>query len=116
MVVWMPLLAGCSMAGAWRTTEITPKGAPFPIQELSIDAKGQYTSSGMFDGSGNFDGEAHTATGTYSQGLGTLTLKPTEGTELVYRVRRRLDGKLVLTFRPPGAERSVTALMTAAKP
>ncbi len=112
LAAWLGMLAGCaSPAGSWRTVEITPAGAPFPIHQVTFDEKGKYTATGLFTAQGQHDGRIHTTTGAYKLTGQGLSLSPLGGPTLEYRARRRADGKMVLTFKPPGQDRSVTAVL-----
>ena len=110
------LSSGCGITGSWKTVEVRPKGAAFPINQVTFDTKGKYTASGGFTAHGAYNGNTHTTTGAYTQRLGTLQLSPIGGPMLEYKAHRRLDGKLVMTLRMPGQEREVSAVLGPAKP
>jgi hypothetical protein len=94
--------------------ETSPQGAPFPINEVTFAEGGKYTATGLFTAQGQYDGKAHTTTGAYKMSGQKLLLSPAGGPTLEYRTRRRSDGKLVMTFRPPGQSREVTAVLEPA--
>ncbi len=81
---------------------------------MTFDEAGKYTATGLFTAQGAYDGKTHTTTGGYKASGGTLSLSPVGGPTLDYRTRRRADGKLVMTFRPPGQDREVTAVLEPA--
>jgi len=103
-------LGGCSVAGTWKTVDIQPHGSPFPISQMTLDEQGKYTATGGFTAKGEYDGDPHTTTGTYRRRWSDLHLAPAEGPVLVYRTHRLWDGKLVMTFKPPGGEKSIKAV------
>ena len=114
-VVW---ISGCSnnIAGAWQTTEISPQGAAFPINQVSFDAQGHYTATGVFSAQGGYSGDTHTTTGAYTKKRQVVCVSPVGGPPLEYKIRRRLDGKLVMTLLAPGQKGEVTAVLTPATP
>ena len=110
------LSSGCGIAGSWKTVEVRPKGAAFPINQVTFDTKGKYTASGGFTAQGAYNGNTHTTTGAYTQRFGTLRLSPIGGPMLEYKAHRRLDGKLVMTLKIPGQDPEVTAVLSSAAP
>lgn len=100
--------AGCNIVGSWRTVEIEPPGAPFPILMVNFDQGNEYTATRIQNG------EPRTSTGRYEFNGSTLTV--TEGNTMPrkYRVRRRLDGRLVLTYQEGDAK--VTATLSKVDP
>ena len=110
------LSSGCGIAGSWKTVEVRPQRAAFPINQVTFDAQGKYTATGAFAAQGTYDGSAHTTTGAYSQRFGTLRLSPIGGPMLEYKAHRRWDGKLVMTLKMPGQDREVTAVLSPATP
>ncbi len=107
---------GCGLTGSWRTVEVRPQGAPFPINEVTFDTQGKYTATGMFDARGAYQQDPHTTTGTYSQAWRTLTFSPVGGPALAYKAQRRWDGKLVMRLQLPGQDREVSAVLAPAPP
>ena len=105
-------VAGCApgMAGSWRTVDVYPKGASFPVNELNLDADGRYTATGYYSAKGDYDGEPHTTTGKYSRRGQQLELAADGGPAVVYKTRRRLDGKIEMTLKIPGQKDKVTAV------
>jgi len=112
------LLSGCStnIAGSWQTAEIHPKGAGFPINQVTFDNQGKYTATGEFSAGGVYNGDTHTTTGTYKKQWQTVRISPVGGPPLEYKTRRRLDGKLVMTLKVPGQDHEVTAVLAPATP
>ena len=112
------LLSGCSssITGSWETSEVRPQGAGFPINQVTFDEQGKYTATGAFSAQGTYSGDIHTTTGVYTRQLQTVRVSPVGGPPLEYKIRRRLDGKLVMTLKVPGQDREVTAVFTPAKP
>jgi hypothetical protein len=112
------LLPGCSsgIAGSWKTSEIRPQGAAFPINQVTFDAQGKYTATGEFSAQGTYSGEVHTTTGAYTRQRQTIRVSPVDGPPLEYKTRRRLDGKLLMTLKVPGQDGEVTAVLTPATP
>jgi len=111
------LLPGCSsIAGSWKTAEVRPQGAAFPINQVTFDAQGKYTATGEFSDQGASSGDTHTTTGSYARQWQTLRLSPVSGPALEYKAHRRLDGKLVMTLKMPGQNREVTAVLAPATP
>jgi len=106
------LWGGCSLGGTWRVVEIDPPGAAFPFTQATFDATGRYTATGPFTAQGERSGDSHSMTGTYNLFGAKMNLSPEGGPTLSYRIRRRLDGKVVMVFRPPNQDRSITATFT----
>jgi len=112
------LISGCSrsIAGSWKTSEVHPQGAGFPIYQVTFDAQGKYTATGAFSAQGEYSGDTHTTTGAYTKKRQMVRVSPVGGPPLEYRIRRRLDGKLVMTLKVPGQDGEVTAVLTPAAP
>ena len=110
------LSSGCGLGGSWKTTDVRPKGAAFPINQVTFDAQGKYTATGEFTAKGDYNGNTHTTTGVYTRRWQTLTLSPVGGPMLEYKTRRRWDGKLVMTLKLPGQDREATAVLSPATP
>lgn len=110
------LLSGCSsgIAGSWQTTEVRPQGAAFPIYQVTLDAGGKYTATGLFSAQGTYNGDAHTTTGDYTRQGQKVRFSPVGGAPLEYKIRRRLDGKLVMTLKMPGKDEEITAVLQPA--
>ena len=119
---WLPLfssvlLTGCSsIAGSWKTVDVRPQGAAFPINQVTFDAQGKYTATGDYSAQGTYSGDLHTTTGAYTRQRQTVRVSPVGGPPLEYKIRRRLDGKLVMTLKVPGQDREITAVLTPATP
>jgi len=111
-------ISGCSsnIAGSWQTAEVHPQGAAFPINEVTFDAQGKYTATGAFSAKGEYSGDTHTTTGDYARKREVVRISPVGGPPLEYKIRRRLDGKLVMTLKMPGEKPEVTAVLTPAMP
>ena len=111
-------LSGCSnsIAGSWKTSEVRPQGAGFPINQVTFDAQGKYTATGDYSAQGEYSGKMHTTTGGYTRQRQMVRVSPVGGPPLEYKTRRRLDGKLVMTFKVPGQDDEVTAVLTPATP
>lgn len=114
-VVWV---SGCSnnIAGSWQTAEIHPQGAAFPINQVTFDAQGKYTATGAFSAQGAYSGDTHTTTGDYTRKQQVVRVSPVGGPPVEYRIRRRLDGKLVMILKLPGEKGEVSAVLTPATP
>ncbi len=112
------LFSGCSssIAGSWKTAEVSPQGAAFPINQVTFDAQGKYTATGAFSAQGAYSGDTHTTTGTYKRQWQTVRVSPIGGPPLEYKTRRRLDGKLVMTLKVPGQDDEITAVLAPATP
>lgn len=108
--------SGCSIAGSWKTSEVRPQGAAFPINQVTFDAQGKYTATGEFSAQGAYNGDMHTTTGTYKKQWQMVRVSPIGGPPLEYKTRRRLDGKLVMILKVPGQDREITAVLTPATP
>jgi hypothetical protein len=81
------------------------------MHQVTFAENGKYTATGMFTAQGKYDGDPHTTTGAYAMAGQKLSLSPQGGAAMEYRVRRRADGKLVLTYRMPGQDKAVTAVL-----
>lgn len=103
------------MGGSWRTESVTPEGAGFPINEITL-AGGKYTATGLFTAQGAYSGDRHTTTGDYAFSGTTLTLTPVGGPALKYKTVRRMDGKLAMTLKAPNQDKTVTAILAPVKP
>jgi len=112
------LISGCSnnIAGSWQTAEIRPRGAAFPINQVTFDAQGKYTATGAISAQGAYSGDTHTTTGEYTRKRQVVRVSPVGGPPLEYKIHRRLDGKLEMTLKVPGQDREVTAVLTPATP
>lgn len=83
---------GCTIAGSWRTIAIDPPGAPFPVDRVTFDRGNNYTASG------SQEGEIRTSTGRYRWNWFKLDVMEPGRLPRTYSARRRLDGKLMLTY------------------
>ena len=106
--------SGCATAGNWQAVAIDPPGAAFPIQQMTLDPKGNFTTTGLLNAAGAYDGKIHTSTGGYREQWCTLYMDAQSGPENQYAVTRRLDGKLVLTYRSPSSAKKVSATFSRA--
>jgi hypothetical protein len=84
---------GCSIAGSWRTIAVDPPGAPFPVDRVTFDRDDNYTATG------SREGETRTSTGRYRWNWFKLDVLEPGGQPRTYSAQRRLDGKLVLTYK-----------------
>ena len=114
----MVAISGCnsSIAGSWQTAEIRPQGAAFPINQVTFDDEGKYTATGAFSAKGEYSGDTHTTTGAYTRKQQVMHVSPVGGPPVQYKIRRRLDGKLVMTLKMPGEKGEVSAVLTPAAP
>ncbi len=101
-------IGGCSIAGSWRATAITPPGAPFPVEHVTFDRDSHYTASW------EQDGRRCTSTGSYRFDGFSLEILQPGSLPRVYDARLRLDGKLVLTYAEGDAK--VSAVLEKVKP
>jgi hypothetical protein len=83
---------GCSLAGSYKTVAVDPPGLPYPIDRMSFDRNQRYTATW------SHGGRTRTSTGQYRWDGSTLEVVESGRKPLSYQMRRRLDGKLVLTF------------------
>jgi hypothetical protein len=74
--------AGCSIA----------PGVPFPLQHVTFDREDNYTASWTESG------RSRTSTGQYNWNGFTLKVMQEGNLPRKYGARRRLDGRLVLTY------------------
>lgn len=75
------VLGGCSLAGTWKTVQIAPQGAAFPIDQATFDDSGRYTASR------EEDGVVRTETGRYTWNGMRLELRPADGEPKRFRGR-----------------------------
>ena len=99
-------LSGCSIAGTWKVTQVTPGEAAenFDFQRITFDNEGMYTAT-KAGGS-----DETTSTGTYKWTGGLLKLDPNEGDAKTYRSYERIDGKLCVTQHID--DQPITAVLT----
>ncbi len=104
MPVLLASVAGCNIVGSWRTVEIEPPGASFPVQMVSFDQGNRYAATRLHHG------KKQTSTGRYE--FNGHALKIIDGNTLprTYRARLRLDGRLVLTYQE--GDTKVTATLS----
>jgi hypothetical protein len=105
---------GCGVTGAWKTIDVQPAGAPFPVNQVTFDPQGSYAAQGFFTPQGAYDGHLHDSKGTYRWKGRRLELAAADGPPLTYRTRRRLDGRLVMTLQIPGQPQTITATLSRA--
>jgi len=84
--------AGCSIAGSWRTVTIDPPGVPFPLEQVTFDREQNYTASWTENE------QPRTSTGQYSWNGFSLKVMQEGSLPRKYAARRRLDGRLMLTY------------------
>lgn len=106
-------MAGCAsqLSGSWETVDVQPTGASFPFNTIQFDPSGKYTASGLYDGSGRMTDEVRTTTGDYTQTGSQLQFQPHKGDPQSYQMRRRLDGKMEVILRTPGAQGQLKAVL-----
>lgn len=97
------LMPGCSIHGTWRTVEVEPIGAAFPIAHISFTEDGRYTATGMIGT------EEVTHTGRYEWVMSTVRLQPAGVSDRQCTARRRIDGRLQLSCE--SQDRSVTGTL-----
>jgi hypothetical protein len=95
---------GCAtnLSGTWKTVNVDPPGAPFPLHQVTFDEEGRYTASAMQDG------EKHTSVGTYRQGLTFLEVRQDGRLPRNYRCKRLSDGSILLMFEEGEAKSTAT--------
>lgn len=103
-------IGGCSMDGSWQAISIDPPDASFPMRKISFDDQGRFTSTSDVSPMGYPDGKTRTSTGKYRLAGSRLHLETSTAAPISYSVRRRFDGKLVLTFTSPDKKRKVAAV------
>jgi hypothetical protein len=105
---------GCTanVAGSWQVVDVKPRGASFPFNQVTFDGQGKYTSTGLYDSEGQMSEGVRTITGQVDRKGCDMRLVPAKGTAVIYKTRRRLDGKLEMTLRVPGHDRALTAVLT----
>lgn len=84
--------SGCALSGSWRTVSVEPAGAPLLLNQIDFGQGGRYTAT-WSEGD-----DARTGVGMYRWNGSTLTVMKTGCEPRRYRLRRRLDGKLALTY------------------
>ena len=89
---------GCALSGSWRTVSVEPAGAPVPLDRIDFEQGGRYTATW------NDNGDARTGVGMYRWNGSTLTISQTGREPRRYRLRRRLDGNLALTYEGDSAK------------
>lgn len=89
-------LAGCSIAGTWRTISVKPEQAQFPVTIVTFDKNGGFTATA------NYEGRPRTSTGQYKWNGTRLIVLPDNGSKRVYRGRLRTDGDLQLWHEVEG--------------
>jgi len=106
-------IGGCmaNVTGSWEVVDVQPRGASFPFNRVSFDEHGKYTATGLYDSEGRLSDDVHTVTGQVERKGREVRLLPAKGTAVVYRTRRRLDGKLEMTLTVPGQDRPLTAVL-----
>ena len=106
-------VGGCTpnVAGSWEVVDVQPRGASFPFNRVSFDQQGKYTSTGIYDAQGRLSDDVHTATGQFERKGRDVRLVPAKGTAVVYKTRRRFDGKLEMTLEVPGQNHPLTAVL-----
>ena len=112
--VLLGAICGCTadIAGTWQVVDVQPKGASFPLNRVTFDLQGKYTSAGLYDAQGRLRDDVQTATGRFERMGDNLRLIPANGTAVSYQMRRRLDGKIEMTLDIPGQNRPLTAVLS----
>lgn len=111
-VLVLTCISGCAAppAGSWSLVETEPKGTPFPFHSVTFDKDGGYQAKGFFTPGGEYRTDIQESGGSVSVDRGATRIKPAGGPPLDYTVTRRLDGKLAVTFLPPGEKKRIVAL------
>ncbi len=108
VLIFLVGCGGCSITGSWKTIAVDPPGLPFPIERMSFDRDHNYTATCLYEG------ENRTSTGQYRWNGFTLDVMQAGKKQQSYRVRRHLDGKLVLTLGE--GDRKVSTIMIKEDP
>ena len=90
------IVTGCSLTGTWKTINIIPPDARFPMNRISFDNDSRFTATA------EYEGQTRTSTGTYEWNGRKLLVFPDGGGERTYPGRRRWDRKLLLTHNRNG--------------
>ncbi|MBI1826607.1 MAG: hypothetical protein HYR83_09505 [Planctomycetes bacterium] len=106
------LVSGCAQpSGSWSLAETEPKGSSFPISAMTIDESGKYQARGFFTPDGEFRNEPQESSGKFKSTVLGTQLKPETG-PLSYTVSRRWDGRMAVSYVPPGKSKRVTAIFS----
>jgi hypothetical protein len=84
-------LSGCSIAGDWKLTKVTPEGKEFPISTVNFAEDGTYSATS------NYGGKPMNSSGTYKWTGTSLTINPEGKPSRTYSGHMGMDSKLVLT-------------------
>jgi len=102
------LVGGCSVTGTWKRVTTDPPNAPFPVDDLLLDAEGNYSAQWEHEGS------KRASYGTYEFRGGELIIAQAGSMPRAYGARVRLDGKLELTYTVYGD--SIKAVLERQQP
>lgn len=107
------VLGGCApkLSGAWETVDVQPPDASFPFNRVQFDPAGKYTATGLYDAGGRMTSDVHTTTGDFRQSGSQLQIQPHKGDPRVYRLRRRLDGKMEIILDASGQPTPIKAVL-----
>lgn len=95
--------SACHLRGEWKRVGTEPPQAMFPVDTLTLGEDQHYTA--LWEHRGRKLG----STGTYRYHRGTLSVAESGRAPRDYKARRRLDGKLELTYSINGQD--VTAIL-----
>jgi len=95
-------LCGCSVAGSWQVVSTDPPQVPFPVETVSFDGRHRYVAT-----ESSKQGPK-TSSGLYRLKGSQLEIREIGKTPRTYRVRRRWDNTLVLTYEENGYAVSAT--------
>lgn len=104
----LALVGGCSVTGTWKRVTTDPPDAPFPVEDLLLDADGAYSAQW------EYEGRKCRSQGTYEFRGGELIIAQNGSMPRAYGARVRLDGKLELTLAVNGD--SVKAVLERQRP
>ena len=90
------IVTGCSLTGTWKTINIIPPDARFPMNRISFDNDSRFTATA------EYEGQTRTSTGTYEWNGRKLVVFPDGGDERTYPGRRRWGRKLALIHNRNG--------------
>ena len=100
-------VAGCSITGSWKRIATDPPGAPFPADHVTFGGNRNYTATW------SHEGRTCISTGRYRWNGAVLDIVQAGSSPRSHRARRRLDGKLELTYKEGDVK--VTAILAKTK-